>query len=167
VPDDQRFQASHELVPLGDGRGIPAGGGTPLLIAPIRWGRAFKWELPDSRSDFTVYLGRCLGGVALVLVVFAFRASPEPEQHPCVVELLLSISAISAAIHIVGPAQGAQPWTENLEIAMYVAICASGLWLHLATWHRRTRPDDRVLRSDQAAPSGVARQPDAAARVLL
>lgn len=105
------------------------GAGIPLLLSPRWWGRAFRWNVPDDLDPFTVYLGRCLGGVSLALVAFAFRAAPEPESHRWLVELLLTIAVIFAAIHTLGAVQRRQPWTETLEIAMYVGIFAIGLWL--------------------------------------
>lgn len=105
------------------------GAGIPLLLSPKRWARAFKWTVPDDLDAFTVYLGRCLGGVSLALVVFVFRAAPEPENHRWLVELLLLIAVIFAAIHTLGALQRRQPWTETLEIAMYIGIFAVGLWL--------------------------------------
>lgn len=107
------------------------GAALPLLIAPLRWGRALRWNPEPDTTGFATYLGRCLGGVTLVLVAYSFRAAPAPEDHPWIVELLLSVSALFAGIHILGAIEGRQPWTETLEIAMYIGFFLVGLWLYV------------------------------------
>lgn len=102
----------------------------PLLFAPAAWGRALGWEVP-SDSPFTVYLGRCLGGVATVLALFTLRAAPDPSAHGTLIEVLLATAALFTIIHIVGAIEGKQPMIENLEIGMYVLLFALGTWLYL------------------------------------
>ena len=41
--------------------------GIPLTVAPLRWARRFGWRVPDQDPEVTIYLGRCLGTVILVL----------------------------------------------------------------------------------------------------
>ena len=100
----------------------------PLFLIPMRWARAFQWELPE-HTDLAVYLGRCLGGVAIAIVVCCFRAAPEPAAHPVLFELLAVACGLLTAVHIRGAVEGRQPWTETAEIALYGVLTAVALWL--------------------------------------
>ncbi|RAL20200.1 hypothetical protein DL240_18455 [Lujinxingia litoralis] len=105
------------------------GSALPLLLVPLRWGRAFGWTLP-AEDRFTVYLGRCLGGVAVVLSLATFRAATAPASYLGTLEILLGAATALLAVHIHGALSGGQPWQENAEIAMYAGIVIPGLWLY-------------------------------------
>src|SRR4051794_3993482 len=49
----------------------------PLLFAPLTWARWYGWKLPEGSTDLTVYLGRCLGGVAFAVIVAVAHGIPD------------------------------------------------------------------------------------------
>lgn len=105
------------------------GSALPLLFVPLRWGRLFGWDV--SRADgFTVYLGRCLGGVAVALSLATFRAAPAPAAHLQTLEILLASAALLLLVHIWGALRGGQPWQENAETVMYLGIVVGGTYLY-------------------------------------
>jgi hypothetical protein len=90
----------------------------PLLVAPLRWARVFRWRLPAD-TDLTEYFGRCLGGVATAVLWACVRAAPEPARHRLLFELLLGIAGTMCFVHVLGAVRRRQPWTETAEIALY------------------------------------------------
>jgi hypothetical protein len=106
------------------------GAGLPLLVAPDRWGRWFGWEVAGG-DPYRAYLGRCLGAVASVLCVLALLAAPEPAEHAEKLRVLLAALGALLAVHVVGALRGRQPWGENAEIGMYVALLLVGGWLYV------------------------------------
>jgi len=104
--------------------------GLPLLLAPLGWARLFRWRLPVER-DLAVYLGRCLGGVAVAIVVAAFRAAPAPARHPVVLELIAVSCGLLTLVHVWGAVRRTQPWTETAEIALYAVVTAIAVALRL------------------------------------
>lgn len=101
--------------------------GLPLLLAPRRWARAFRWE--DDGSDLTEYFGRCTGALALAVIAYALRAVPDPRAHRDVFDLIAIASALMLGVHVWGAIRPRQPWTEDLEIALYGATLAVTLWI--------------------------------------
>lgn len=101
------------------------GSALPLLFVPLRWGRAFGWRIRED-DGFTVYLGRCLGAVAVVLSLAVFRAAPAPAEHLQTLEILLGGAAGLLLVHVWGALRRSQPWQENAEIAMYLIIVVLG-----------------------------------------
>ncbi len=93
----------------------------PLLFAPLRWAKLFQWSLPEN-TDLTVYLGRCLGAVALVITFLALRAASNPAQHRYVFEIIGLVSGLMTLIHVWGAIRRVQPWTETVEIALYATM---------------------------------------------
>jgi hypothetical protein len=53
----------------------------PLALFPLRWARWFLWKVP-AETDLAVYFGRCVGVLALAIIIVAFRAVPHPERFP-------------------------------------------------------------------------------------
>lgn len=102
----------------------------PLLLVPMRWAKAFLWFEPEN-TDLPIYLGRCLGAVAVAIVLCCFRAAPAPASHPILFELLAIVGALLTVVHIVGGVQGKQPWTETAEIAMYALLTAIAVAIRL------------------------------------
>ena len=93
----------------------------PLLVVPLRWARAFRWQLPaDDR--LTTYLGRSLGAVAAAVVFAALRVAPEPAAHPIFFEIMIVAGALLTVVHIFGAIERSQPWTETAEIPGYAAL---------------------------------------------
>ena len=101
----------------------------PLLLAPLRWARLFRWDLPE-QTDLTVYFGRCVGGLALALLYFVFRAAPAPADHPDTMLHVALACALMVVVHAWGALRRAQPWTEDAEILLYAALAALAFWLH-------------------------------------
>lgn len=102
----------------------------PLLLWPMRWARWFLWELPE-RTELAIYLGRCLGALALVLVGACFRAASRPAQHPMVFEIIVGASALLTLVHLWGAIRKTQPWTETVEVLLYAAVTAGAYWVYL------------------------------------
>ncbi len=100
----------------------------PLLFVPLWWARVFRWELPE-RTHLTVYLGRCVGGMALAVVVFVFRAVPDPRSSRVLFDLVALMSGILALIHVWGLIRRNQPWTEHAEIVLYTAVAVASAWI--------------------------------------
>lgn len=106
-----------------------AGSALPLCFVPLTWGRLFGWSLPMDTA-FTVYVGRCLGGCALVLSIATFRAAPDPDHHLQTLEILLGASMALLIVHVWGALRRVQPWQESLETAMYLGINVYGVYLY-------------------------------------
>ena len=100
----------------------------PLLFAPLRWARVFLWRLPTD-TDLTVYLGRCLGGVAVAICAVCFRAAPDPAKHVAIFEVVFVAGALLTLIHVWGAIRRVQPWTEHVEIALYAALTGVDAWI--------------------------------------
>jgi hypothetical protein len=49
----------------------------PLFVDPIWWADRFGWETEGPR-DLVVYFGRCLGALALAIMLIALRAARDP-----------------------------------------------------------------------------------------
>src|SRR5689334_12308411 len=95
----------------------------PLFLAPLRWARAMRWTLPAER-DLAVYLGRCLGAVAIALTLAGLRAAPDPARHAALIELFAAAGALLTVVHVWGAIKRTQPWTETAEIGLYAGVTA-------------------------------------------
>jgi hypothetical protein len=94
----------------------------PLLLCPLRWARCLRWTLPEGSVDLTIYLGRCVGGLALAVIVATLRAVSDPEAHRAIFDLIGCIGAIMVGIHVYGALRHVQPWTETAEIGLYACL---------------------------------------------
>ncbi len=99
----------------------------PLLLAPLRWARWFRWEVASSPTDLTVYFGRCLGGVAVAVTWAALAAASDPEHHVIVFDLIAVACGLQTLIHVDGAVRRTQPWTETVEIGLYAALCGASV----------------------------------------
>jgi hypothetical protein len=99
----------------------------PLFVDPYWWGDLFGWDT-GSRSDLTVYLGRCLGAVALAIALVALLAARDPTAHRGLFDVLALGGGLLALVHLRGLIDDAQPTVEHLEIAMYGAFAALAWW---------------------------------------
>lgn len=104
----------------------------PLLLVPLRWARWLRWQLPAGGAELTVYLGRCVGGLALAVILMALRAAPDPRGHRLIFELIATIAAIMTAVHLWGALRRVQPWTETAEIALYAVVTGLSGWFSVA-----------------------------------
>lgn len=106
----------------------------PLTFFPLRWARWFRWELPAGGADLTVYFARCTGLLAFTIIVLAAQAIPDPRGHRAIFELIGWATGFMVLLHAWGAIRRTQPWTEDLEIVLYAAVCGTStwLWFHLA-----------------------------------
>jgi len=101
----------------------------PLLFFPLRWARWFRWEPGTGSPHLTVYFGRCTGGLALAIIALAIPAIRDPGGHRFVFDLIAWATGIMTLVHLWGAVRRTQPWTEDVEIALYGAVCAVALWI--------------------------------------
>jgi hypothetical protein len=99
----------------------------PLFVDPIWWADRFGWQTDGSR-DLAVYFGRCLGAVALAIVLVALRASRDPASHRGIFDLLALAGLLLAIVHLRGTIEDSQPLVEHLETGMYAAFAAAAWW---------------------------------------
>lgn len=97
------------------------GYGIPLLVAPVRWARVFRWQIPQP-DHLIVALGRSLGAFTCVLAAFAFKAANTPAVQPFFVDLLLWTFVAMILTHIYGAIRKIQPITETVEILLWVVL---------------------------------------------
>jgi len=95
--------------------------GLPLLVVPLHWARAFRWEIPQP-ENLAVFLGRSLGILLSMLAIFAFIAANSPEAKPFYFDLMLSVLAAMGALHAYGAIKKIQPVTETVEIILWVVL---------------------------------------------
>jgi hypothetical protein len=95
--------------------------GIPLVIVPLRWARAFRWEIPDP-LNLVIFLSRSLGILISVLAVFAFLAAGEPAAKPFYFDLMLSVIAAMLILHVYGALKKTLPITETAEIVLWVLL---------------------------------------------
>jgi hypothetical protein len=95
--------------------------GIPLLVVPLRWARAFRWEVPQS-ENLVVFLGRSLGILISLLAVFAVKVTGSPAAKPFFFDLMLWLFVAMIALHAYGAIRKTQPITETVEILLWVAL---------------------------------------------
>jgi len=103
----------------------------PIAFAPMRWGRAFRWSVEGADTALSLYFARCLGGVAIAMLIVMFRAAVDPRAHPDAFELIALVSAAMTVVHVYGAIARVQPWTEDAEIVVYLAIGGASIWFRL------------------------------------
>lgn len=104
----------------------------PLLFMPLRWARWFRWQLPEGNPALTVYFGRCLGGLALAVIVTVLRAVPDPKAHLPFFDMIYLVCGVMTVIHIWGAFERTQPWTEDVEILTYGAATGIAIWFRFS-----------------------------------
>ncbi len=95
--------------------------GLPLMLAPMSWARAFRWKLPKEKN-LAITLGRSLGILISIISIFAINAVRTPAAKPFFFDLLLLTFISMAILHIYGAFRKVQPFTETIEIGMWVAL---------------------------------------------
>jgi len=113
------------------GVGLLAAFGLPLFFAPLRWARVWQWTIPDD-SALTVYLGRCVGALAIAIVYAFFRAAGDPPAYLILYEIMIIAAALLTAIHAWGAITRSQPWTETWEIGLYGVLTVVSIWLRVS-----------------------------------
>ena len=98
----------------------------PILLTPIAWARAFRWNLPAD-TDLAIYFGRCLGVLAAVLVGAQIRAGLTGDGLVLVFQIMIPVFIGMTLVHVVGAIQRVQPITETIEIAFWGGLIILGL----------------------------------------
>jgi hypothetical protein len=101
----------------------------PLLLVPMRWARWLRWSVVPGRNDLCVYFGRCLGAVAVAVIISLFRAVHDPIGNRGVFDLVAQIGVLMVGVHVWGWLRREQPWTETAEIGLYAAVTVLALWI--------------------------------------
>jgi hypothetical protein len=113
---------------LVSGAGFLAVYGVPLLFFPLRWARWFQWTVPGETA-LTVYFGRCVGVLALAIIIVSLQAVPHPEKFPVLFDLIAWTGVLMTVLHVYGAIRRVQPCTETAEILLYAALGALAVWL--------------------------------------
>lgn len=95
--------------------------GLPLTFFPMRWARVFRWEIPES-TKLVTFLGRSLGIFISIMGILACLVTRTPKAMPYFFDMLIWIYAGMILLHVYGAIRKAQPFTETLEIGMWVAL---------------------------------------------
>lgn len=103
----------------------------PISLAPLTWAKVLRWGV-DARPDLALYFGRCLGGVALVLVWAGWHAAAQPALQPFYFNIFIGITGLLTLVHIVGALQKVQPWTETAEIPFWGGMALLALLFYPA-----------------------------------
>jgi hypothetical protein len=96
--------------------------GLPLMLAPLRWARVFRWDVSQP-GNLVIFLGRSLGVLISVIAIYAFKVSQTPAALPFYYELMLWTFVGMILLHIYGAIRKTQPVTETLEIGLWVILC--------------------------------------------
>lgn len=104
----------------------------PLLFVPLTWARWFGWKLPEGSTDLTVYFGRCLGGVALAVIIAVAHGIPDPKSHHLLFDLISMTSGLMIGIHVWGWIRKTQPLSETVEIAVWAVVFVFSLWIRFS-----------------------------------
>lgn len=99
----------------------------PLLFIPYTWADWFAWD-SVSRNELTTYFARCLGAVATVLSGMAIYASFSPARFRVLFQIITLSTGLLALVHLWGLLWADQPWTENVEVALYAAVALLSHW---------------------------------------
>jgi hypothetical protein len=99
----------------------------PLFLDPYWWGDLFGWDT-GQHTDFTTYLGRCLGAVALAISVVALRATADPAGYRGLFDVLVLAGSLLAIVHLRGAIEDSQPAIEHLETVLYAGFAALAWW---------------------------------------
>jgi hypothetical protein len=113
---------------LASGAGFLLVYGLPLLLFPLQWARWFRWTVPEDTA-LTVYLGRCVGALAIAVIAVSLKAVPSPERFSVLFDLIAWIGALMTALHVWGAIRRVQPWTETAEIPLYAVLAGLAIWL--------------------------------------
>jgi len=101
----------------------------PLFFKPLLWARLMLWKIPED-TDLTVYFGRCVGGLGLVIDFAVIRASMTGEGLQLVFGSLYVLLILMIIVHIYGAIKRIQPMTETLEIGLWAGLLVLNLCFH-------------------------------------
>jgi hypothetical protein len=103
--------------------------GLPLAVAPLRWAHWFGWRVPAEGREVTVYFGRCLGTVILVLAYLIAGAAMAPARAGWALQLMTLAGAGMTAVHAWGWLRRTQPRSENVETVGYAIVTVASWWI--------------------------------------
>jgi hypothetical protein len=103
--------------------------GLPMFLWPLRWAGALGWRIPE-HTHLTIYFGRCLAAVILVLGAFALRVARAPELQPFFFDMMLGAFGAMVIVHVWGALRRIQPLSETVEIAFWAALFVLALLFH-------------------------------------
>jgi hypothetical protein len=103
----------------------------PLFFAPLTWARWFGWKVPLD-TDLTVYFGRCLGAVALSIILMVARGIPDPKNHLFLFELVALSTGLMVVVHVWGALRKAQPLSETVETVVWAVTFVFALWIRFS-----------------------------------
>src|SRR5690349_19259586 len=89
--------------------------GVPLTLVPLRWARWFGWRVPERDAELSIYFGRCLGAVILVLAYLMLDAAVAPARGRWAFDVFTLAGAAMTLVHGWGWLRGIQPPRENAE----------------------------------------------------
>ncbi len=95
--------------------------GLPLIFAPLRWAKAFGWEIQPS-TTLTVMLGRSLGILISLVAVFAFVVTRMTEAKPFFFLFILCLIGLNTLLHLYGAIRRVQPKLETYELGLWVIL---------------------------------------------
>lgn len=101
----------------------------PLFFAPLLWAKVLLWRAPED-TDLTVYFGRCLGALGLVIDYMVIQAARTGEGVNLVFEGLYIVFALMVVLHVYGALKRIQPITETLEIGFWVGLFFLNMAFH-------------------------------------
>ncbi len=99
----------------------------PIFFSPLTWAKMMRWTIPE-QTDLSVYFGRCLGSLALVMEYCTYQAATSGIGEATIFQIWIGMCAFMVGLHIYGAIKRIQPITETLEIALWVLL----LFLSLA-----------------------------------
>lgn len=76
------------------------------------------------------YLGRSLGGVAMVLIIMAFLAATDPWKYRLVFDMMILVGVFMVGVHLYGFIKKNQPVVEHLEILLYALVSVLALYFY-------------------------------------
>jgi chromate transport protein ChrA len=104
----------------------------PLLIAPLTWARWFGWKAPEGNTDLTVYFGRCLGAVALAIIITVTHGISDPKSHRALFDLVSLSTGLMVFVHVWGALRKAQPLSETVETAVWAMVFITSVWIRFS-----------------------------------
>lgn len=78
-------------------------------------------------TDLAIYFGRCLGVLAVALIVFVLRAGLTGDGLVQMFQIMIPVFVGMTLVHIVGAIQQIQPVTETIEIGFWAGLLLLGL----------------------------------------
>jgi uncharacterized membrane protein YeaQ/YmgE (transglycosylase-associated protein family) len=95
--------------------------GIPLLVVPVHWAHLFRWQVSQP-DHLIVFLARSMGIVVSLVALFAFRVTAIPAAKPFFFDFMLALLGAMLVLHVYGAIRKTQPFTETVEISLWVVL---------------------------------------------